>query len=111
MSDSLMDRRQAPRYPLILAVEVTDIVSAVKFTSRTSDVSRTGCYIDMLTPLPRGAKLKLKLQSGRETFETEATVQYVSPGLGMGVAFSQNLPSDSVALLDRWLASASKVTV
>lgn len=109
MSDSMLDRRRAPRYPLILLIEVTDIVSAAKFTFRTSDVSRTGCYIDMLKPLPRGTKLRLKLQSGRETFESEATVQYVSPGLGMGVAFSENLPSDAVTLLDRWLASASKV--
>jgi hypothetical protein len=111
MSDSMMDRRKAPRYPLTLVVEVTDGVSSVKFTARTSDVSRTGCYIDLLNPLPHGSKLRLRLQNGRESFESEATVKYVSPGLGMGVEFKDDLPAERLALLNRWLANASKVSV
>ena len=108
MSHPIVDRRKTPRHPLILVVEVTDSVSAVKFMAQTSDVSRGGCYIDMLTPLPQGSQLKLKLQNGDEAFESEAIVKYVSPGLGMGVAFTANLPPEKVALLDRWLARAPK---
>jgi hypothetical protein len=48
MPDTMTDRRVAPRYPLVLLAEVTDQLSTAKFTARTSDVSRTGCYIDML---------------------------------------------------------------
>jgi hypothetical protein len=54
MPNAMIDRRVAPRYPLILLAEVTDLLSSTKFTARTSDLSRTGCYIDMLHPLPGG---------------------------------------------------------
>ena len=111
MSDSMRDRRKAPRYPMILPVDVTDTVSSVKFNARTSDFSRTGCYINVLKPLPHGSRVVLRLHNGREAFDIEATVKYVSPGLGMGVEFRNDLPPEKLALLDRWLASASKVGV
>ena len=110
MADANKERRAAPRYPLILIAEVTDRLSSAKFTARTSDVSRTGCYIDMLNPLPRGAQIHVRLQSENEKFESSGTVIYVSPGLGMGVAFAANLPAKEQAVLDRWLAGAAKTS-
>ena len=111
MPNAMTDRRVAPRYPLILLAEVTDVLSATRFTARTSDVSRTGCYIDMLNPLPRGTKIKVKLQNKNETFEAPATVMYVSPGLGIGVAFSEELQPIQLAILERWLLAASKASL
>jgi hypothetical protein len=108
MPDAMTDRRVAIRYPLILIAEVTDLLSSTKFTARTSDISRTGCYIDMLHPLPRGSQLQVRLQSQRETFESPATVMYVSPGLGIGVAFAENLSPNQQAILERWLAAEAK---
>lgn len=108
MPDAIRDRRVGPRYPLILLAEITDLVSATKFTARTSDVSRGGCYIDMLNPLPQGTKIHVKLQQEKETFESGATVIYVSPGLGIGVAFSEDLSGVQQALLERWLSAAAK---
>ena len=80
MPNAMTDRRVAPRYPLILLAEVTDLLSSTKFTARTSDLSRTGCYIDMLHPLPRG----------------------------IGIAFAEDLAADQQAVLDRWLSAAAK---
>jgi hypothetical protein len=108
MPDAITDRRAAPRYPLILLAEVTDLLSVTKFTARTSDLSRTGCYIDMLNPLPRGTKIHVRLQNEREAFESSATVMYVSPGLGIGVAFAEKLPANQLAILERWLAAAAE---
>jgi PilZ domain len=110
MPDAMTDRRVAPRYPLILLAEVTDRLSSMKFTARTADMSRTGCYIDMLNPLPRGSQIHVRLQSGKEVFESAATVMYVSPGLGIGVAFAENLPTNQQAVLDRWLAAAARAS-
>ena len=110
MPDAMTDRRGAPRYPLILPAEVTDLLSSMKFNARTSDVSRTGCYVDMLQPLPQGAQIHLRLQNQGEVFESPAAVIYVSPGLGMGVAFAKNLQANQQAILDRWLAAAAKVS-
>jgi|SRR5579864_4681916 len=106
----MIDRRHAPRYPLVLRAEITDQLSSTKFTARTSDISRTGCYLDMLTPLPQGAKILVHLYNEEETFESAATVIYVSPGLGMGVAFAANLEANQLVVLDRWLAAAAKTS-
>lgn len=110
MPDAMTDRRSAPRYPLILPAEVTDLLSSMKFTARTSDVSRTGCYIDMIQPLPQGTQIHVRLQNQGEAFESPARVIYVSPGLGMGVAFAGTLPANQQSILDRWLAGAAKVS-
>ena len=107
MPDAIADRRAAPRSPLILFAEVTDLLSAVKFTARTSDLSRTGCYIDMLSPLPRDTQVHVLLKNGGELFESAAIVIYVSPGLGIGVRFA-DMPAEGQSLLDRWLAASAK---
>src|SRR5258708_21018310 len=94
MPDAMTARRGAPRYPLILFAEVTDHLSCAKFTARTSDVSRTGCYMDMLNPLPRGTQIQVRLHNQKEMFEWAAKVIYLSPGLGMGVQFANHPPPD-----------------
>ena len=106
MPDVIADRRNAPRYALILAAEVTDLDSGAQMSARTSDVSRTGCYVDTLNPTPPGSRIHLRLAQGEECFETDAKVIYVSQGLGMGVAF-QSPPAQHLAVLDRWLAAAA----
>ncbi len=110
MPDAMTDRRGAPRHPVILFAEVTYHLSSAKFTARTSDVSRTGCYMDMLNPLPRGTQIQVRLHNQKEMFEWAAKVIYVSPGLGMGVAFAENPPADQKEVLDRWLAPAAKTS-
>jgi PilZ domain len=99
------ERRTAPRYPLILSAEVTDLASGARFESRTADISRTGCYIDTLNPIPPGSKIHVRLQHESESFESDGRVIYISPGLGMGVAFTSQAPGQ-IEILDKWLAVA-----
>lgn len=108
MPDTMVDRRRSQRFPLILMAEVTNLSSSAKVSARTSDVSRTGCYIDTLHPLPAGSRIGVKLTRGTDKFEAVATVMYVSPGLGMGVAFEGEVPAEELAILDRWLEAAAK---
>lgn len=106
MPDGTADRRSAPRYPLILAAEVTEVESGTKLSARTADVSRTGCYVDTLNPTPAGTIILVRLIEGGEFFESRARVVYVSTGLGMGVAFV-DVPAEQHAVLDKWLAAAA----
>lgn len=108
MADAFKERRVAPRYPLIVIAEVTDRLSSARFTARTSDVSQSGCYLDMRNPLPGGTQIHLRLQSEKEKFESWGAVIYSSPGLGMGVAFEANLTANEQEVLDRWLDAAAK---
>jgi hypothetical protein len=64
----------------------------------------------MLNPLPRGTQVQVRLHNQKERFDSAATVMYVSPGLGIGVAFAGGLAAEQLEILDRWLAIAAKNT-
>jgi PilZ domain-containing protein len=106
MPDVLSERRTAARFSLILAVEIREVPDGAPLHARTSDVSRSGCYIDSLNPIPTGALVRVRLTRGREIFESLAKVMYVSPGLGMGLRFEEPLPNQ-LSILDRWLADTA----
>ena len=99
------ERRAAPRYPLVLAAEIRVEASGTNAAARTSDISRTGCYLDTLNPLPAGTLVLLRLTQGGEQFATHARVVYEIPGMGMGVAFA-DVAAPQQAVLERWLTAA-----
>ncbi len=107
MPDVMADRRGAARYPLIVAAEVTERNGGNPLHGRTSDVSRSGCYIDTLKPMPVASLVQLRLRHGDAVFAAAARVMYVCPGLGMGVMFDKDTPESELAILDRWLASSA----
>jgi len=107
MADTMADRRDAPRYALTLVAEVFEPLSSTVLNARSSDVSRSGCYIDTLNPLPPGTQVRIQLRSGDDVFETPARVVYVCPGLGMGVHWGTNPQEQQLVNLDRWLQKAS----
>jgi PilZ domain len=108
MSDVMADRREAPRYALILSAEVVELASATTLAARSSDVSRTGCYIDTLNPIPVGSQVKVQLRRGDTVFETSARVVYVCPGLGMGLHWGSTPAPEKMAILDRWLMESAR---
>ena len=100
----MQDRRNAGRKPLILAVEVVEVASGARLSARTSDVSRTGCYVDTLNPTPTGTVVRVILAHDGEELDLLARIVYVSPRLGMGVRFDESITAAQLAVLDRWLA-------
>ncbi len=104
MSGSMQDKRSDPRIPLIAAVEVTEVATGTRLNSRTSDISRTGCYIDTLNPTSVKTVVRVRLTHAGEELDLPARIVYVSPGLGMGVRFDENLSPAQLATLDRWLS-------
>jgi hypothetical protein len=108
MPDVMLDRRGAPRFALSLVAEITELPSGTKLSARSSDLSRSGCYIDTLNPIPMGSPVRVRLVRGGDAFEALGKIMYVSGGLGMGIAFEEHLPSSQLAILDKWLADASK---
>jgi hypothetical protein len=107
MANSMADRRDWPRYALTLVAEVSEALNDTVLNARSSDVSRSGCYIDTLSPLPVQTQIKIRLRSGDDVFETQARVVYVCPGLGMGVHWGISPPEKHVAILDGWLQKAA----
>jgi Ribonuclease G/E len=104
MPDVTVERRSAPRYPMVLAAQVLELPRGAKLSARSSDISRTGCYIDTLNPSSVGTKVRLRLTHNDEVFEATGTVVYTSASLGMGITFTEIAPEE-LARLDRWLAN------
>ena len=100
MPDS--ERRKASRFPLVLAAEVVELPRGAKFLARTSDVSRTGCYVDTLNPIAQTSQVRLRLTHHNQVFEALGHVIYVSPGLGMGITFD-TVTAEQQARLEHWL--------
>jgi len=107
MPDVTVERRSAPRHAMVLAAEVIELPRGAKLFARTADISRTGCYIDTLNPIPPASRVLVRITHNGETFEAEAQVVYVSYGLGMGMAFI-TCEGEQMARLDRWLSEPSK---
>src|SRR5215813_2129016 len=104
MPDTMQERRDAQRLPLIVAVEVSEVASGTRLSARTSDVSRTGCYVDTLNPTPTGTIVRVKFNHDGEQLDLLARIVYVSPRLGMGVRFDESITPEQIAILDRWLS-------
>jgi len=107
MADVMADRREAPRYALILAAEVVETATGATLTGRSSDVSRTGCYIDTLQPIPIGTEVYLRISDGMQSCEVPGKVIYMHSGygmgiFGMGVVFG-NAAAEQLSAINSWL--------
>jgi len=113
MAEVTADRRDFPRHALTLVAHVSEPGSSTVLIARSSDVSRSGCYIDTLHPLPPGTMINIQLRSGEDSFETLARVVYVCPGLGMGVNWATDAPDQKqrFVVLDRWLQKAARTSI
>lgn len=95
------ERRTAPRYPMVFSAEVVELPRGARLNARTADISRTGCYIDTLNPVPETVRIRLRITHNDETFEAIGRVVYVSSGLGMGIEFLEVEPHQRERL-ERW---------
>jgi hypothetical protein len=102
MPDVTVERRNSRRYAMVLAAEVIELPRGAKLSARTSDISRTGCYVDTLNPLAQGSRVRIRFTHHQEEFEGVGSVVYVSQGLGMGIVFS-DVSEEQQARLDLWL--------
>jgi PilZ domain len=107
MPEVTAERRSAPRHAMVLAAEVIELPRGTKLNARTADISKTGCYIDTLNPIPQGSEVRLRFTHGAETFVAKGRVVYVSYGLGMGIAFV-NVEDAELAKLDRWFSETDR---
>jgi hypothetical protein len=97
------EKRSVPRYTLIASVEVIESTTETKISGRISEISRKGCYVDVLNTLPVGTRIRLIISRDRGTFTTNGKIIYVQEAMGMGVAFADTA-DDQLKILDVWLA-------
>lgn len=99
------ERRRTPRYPFAASVEMRHGTSEDKITAKVSRLSMNGCYVETEHPYPVGTALGVKVFTGTEFYEGQASVIYVEEKLGMGLMFRETKPF-FLAVLRKWLLAA-----
>ena len=100
------EKREVPRYSFIAEVALIEPATNTRIAGRVSEISRKGCYVDVLNTLPEGTAIDLQVSRDRGVFGTRGKIIYVQPGMGMGVAFI-DVPEDQMKVLDAWLQELS----
>ena len=95
--------RRSPRIPFIASAEITEVDTEVRLIARTGDLSKGGCYLDMVNPLPQGTAVKVAIAHGNRTFDATAKVIYSQTPLGMGLEFREIDPTHQPTL-GQWLS-------
>jgi hypothetical protein len=93
--------RRSPRFPFIASAQVVETRTEARLQARTSDLSREGCYLDMLNPLPIGSRLKINVTHRNQQIEAVGRVVHSQLNVGMGVQFDE---IGQGAVIDAWLA-------
>ena len=103
------ERRVHPRYSLSADAEIVESKSRTKMSARVSDLSRSGCYVEMMSPFPLGSQVKMRIMKNKTPFLAQATVAYATEGMGMGVKFKE-LEPEQIPILEKWLSELSGAT-
>ncbi len=74
-------------------------------TTRVSDLSLHGCYVEMTDPFPQGTNVLMEIFAENEFLETHATVVYLEPKQGMGLTFTE-MPPFFASVLSKWVERA-----
>jgi hypothetical protein len=101
------EKRRSPRYFFFASAEVTEENSDLTITSRVSELSLHGCYLDMMNPFPADTVVQLKIFYASELFQTRAKTVHSTPNIGAGVAFLEPA-AGSRPILQHWLERAAQ---
>jgi len=90
------------------SAELLEEKSEVRVASRVSELSRHGCYLDMMNPFPVHTSVLLKIwREENKVIQAKGRIIYSQPNMGAGVAFVE-IDEKYVPMLEEWLAQAAK---
>jgi hypothetical protein len=96
------DRRRHPRYTVQVQIEIRQEGSNHPMRLETTDLSRGGCYIELITALPLGARVQLTLWLGGYPVAIQGRVVTRHPQFGNGIMFL-DFEGEGDQLLNRYL--------
>ena len=101
------EKRRTRRYGFVASAELIEVKADVRMVTRVSELSRHGCYLDMMNPFPKGTLVLVKISAGDAYFEGPGNIAYCQPNMGAGVAFTE-IEEQYVPTLERWLDALEK---
>lgn len=96
------DRRQHPRYTVHVQIELRQEGSDVPMRLETTDLSRSGCYIQLMMSLPLGVRVQATLWLGGCPVVIQGRVVTRHPQFGNGIMFLE-FEGEGDQLLNRYL--------
>lgn len=81
------ERRTAQRYAFVATTEMTGSGSAGTLSGRVTEISREGCYVDILNALPAGTLLNVRIICDKGTFVTKGRSSTSMSGLAWVLHF------------------------
>jgi len=97
--------RRSPRYVFFASAEITDAASESTMNARTSELSRHGCYLDMMNPFPDGTSLRVRITHDGRALDAAVRVVHSKPNVGMGISFEQ-LDAQQEPVIEHWLSTS-----
>lgn len=82
------EHRKSDRLRVNCPVDVTEKGVAAAVRCNIADISPGGCYIETVLPFPVSAELEISFSPHGFLVKAKGTVQYVHPGMGMGLKFN-----------------------
>lgn len=101
------ERRQSSRFSFIAHGELREETTDTRLKMRVSEISKGGCYVDMMNPLPHGTPICLSITAGGALFEAHGRIIYAVEHMGAGVCF-ETVDAASEPILNGWLAELTE---
>jgi hypothetical protein len=98
-----VEQRKTVRFRCQNSVEV-HVDQGASFWGTVADLSLGGCYVEMPIPLQPGTKLRVGIWFGQTKAWAEAQVAHRTPGLGIGLRFTE-ISDPDLDQIRRFLAS------
>jgi hypothetical protein len=100
-----VDNRKHTRYRCQNSIEI-HVQEGASFWGSVADLSLGGCYVEIPIPLELGKRLKVGIWFGQTKVWAEARVAHSSPGMGVGLVFTQ-ISDQDLDQIRRYLESLS----
>ena len=97
-----VDRRRHPRYTVQVQIEIRQEGNDVPMRLATTDLSRAGCYIELMMPLPVGTHMQATLWLDSDPIVVQGRVVTCHPQYGNGIMF-EKFEGEAEQLLGRYL--------
>ncbi|MGC1202799.1 MAG: PilZ domain-containing protein [Candidatus Acidiferrales bacterium] len=94
------ERRRFARQICRIDAEVKRESETAGTKSTVMDISVSGCFLEMLAPMPIGSMIDLTLHPPGSTLHLRGRVLTSFVGMGMGVAFTRMSPEDCEKLIE-----------
>ena len=103
------EKRRHPRFKCEGNLELKTDGSTIRTWATFTDISATGCYVEMMTTFPVGTQMELQLGMNGFLVVGKAIVRATYPFLGMGIEFI-SLPQNSREQLESMVASVTSMS-